>query len=117
MRTERTFNIITSTGSWLISALLTVGLTPQVLAQTSIFTYQGNLAEAGSAAEGPFDFSFHLYDAETGGSEVVGGVSHDDVPVNNGLFSALLDFGSSPFGGDNRWLEIRVRPGASMGWR
>jgi hypothetical protein len=79
------------------------------------FTHQGHLADGGSPASGTYDFRCILYDASVGGSQVGPIVPRDDVPVANGLFTIVLDFGASAFRGDARWLEIAVRPGASTG--
>jgi hypothetical protein len=81
---------------------------------TTAFTYQGRLTDAGPAASGIYDFQFALYDVDVGGSQVGTNVSVDDVTVTNGLFTVSLDFGAV-FTGGRRWLEVRVRPGASLG--
>lgn len=78
------------------------------------FTYQGQLMDAGSPANGPYDLRLLLYDAVVGGSQVGPIVTRDDVAVNGGLFTVALDFGAV-FGGAKRFLEIGVRPGASGG--
>ena len=78
------------------------------------FTYQGRLVDAGSPADGPYDLQFVLLDAPSGGSQVGPVVTRDDVVVTSGLFVVSLDFGPV-FGGSKRWLEVRVRPGASTG--
>jgi len=82
------------------------------VAQT--FTYQGRLMEAGSPADGAYDFRFQLYDAPDGGSQVGPTTSADDVFVSTGLFTVGLNFGAS-FTGQNRFLEVAVRPGSSTG--
>ena len=79
------------------------------------FTYQGRLTDAGSPANGAYDFEFRLYDAASGGSQVGSTVPLADVIVSNGLFTVQLDFGAAAFTGDARWLEIQVRAGASSG--
>ncbi|HUV88600.1 MAG TPA: hypothetical protein VMY80_03025, partial [Anaerolineae bacterium] len=79
------------------------------------FTYQGRLTDGGSPANGSYDFRFILYDDAVGGSQVGGIVTVDDQTVTEGLFTVLLDFGSSAFTGDARYLEVAVRPGASTG--
>ncbi len=79
------------------------------------FTYQGRLQDGGSLANGAYDIQFALYDAASGGAQVGATVTANDVPVSNGLFTVSLDFGASVFTGDARWLEMRVRPGASSG--
>jgi len=78
------------------------------------FTYQGRLTDGGIPADGNYDFEFKLYDAASAGS-LLGTVIKEDVIVTDGLFTVQLDFGSGVFTGDARWLEIGVRPGASMG--
>lgn len=78
-------------------------------------TYQGRLTDGGNPANGSYDFRFILYDAETSGSQVGSTVNKDDVAVTDGLFTVELDFGSDVFTGDARYLEIDVRPGASVG--
>lgn len=84
------------------------------MAQTE-FTYQGQLKSAGVLADGSFDLTFRLWDADMGGSQIGGAVVVNDEPIINGLLTAQLDFGVGAFDGDPRWLEIAVRPGASGG--
>ena len=79
------------------------------------FTYQGQLTDGGSPANGPFDFQFRLYDAAAGGTQVGSTLQVGDLAVANGLFSTNLNFGQGAFGGGARWLDIGVRPGASGG--
>jgi hypothetical protein len=73
----------------------------------SEFTYQGQLKEGGLPFTGSADLRFQLYDADDGGM-LVGTNSAPNVPINNGLFTVTLDFGSEAFFGDARWLEIAV---------
>jgi hypothetical protein len=79
------------------------------------FTYQGRLTDAGSPANGQYDFEFKLYNASAAqlGSEV----TCNDVQVVNGVFLVQLDFGVSPFipGAVASTLEIGVRPATSTG--
>jgi hypothetical protein len=42
-------------------------------------------------------------------------VSIADLGITNGLFTVALDFGSEPFDGSARWVQIAVRPGSSTG--
>ncbi len=84
------------------------------LAQTTTFTYQGHLTDAGAPANGTHDFEFKLYDAA--GVQVGVTLTRDDVQVTNGVFVVQLDFGVSPFASMTAsTLEIGVRPGASTG--
>ena len=84
-----------------------------VLAQTAAFTYQGKLTDGGSNANGQYDFTFRLFTAVSGGSQVGADVTVDDVQVTAGVFTVNLNFGSSPFTSvTGNFLEILVRPGA-----
>src|SRR6185503_8153088 len=73
------------------------------------FTYQGRLTDNGSQADGNYDLRFILFDAPTLGSPVGPVFTNANVTVSNGLFTAVLDFGSGIFTGTNYWLEIAVR--------
>ena len=80
------------------------------------WTYQGFLAQNGAPANGPYDFEFALFDAAVGGVQAGNTVTVNDLAVGNGVFQALLGFGGTGFYADTaKWLEIRVRPGASGG--
>jgi hypothetical protein len=91
--------------------LLAACLAPWAGAQTTAFTYQGQLALNGSPASGNFDMKFRLYrqDNSQAGSEV----ARAGVPVGDGLFTVSLDFTESPFDGRRLWLEMDVKQGAS----
>ena len=84
-------------------------------AQGSVFTYQGRLTENGSPTSSTNDFTFTLYNAASGGATV--GVSNvvNNLVLSNGLFTVTLDFGAAAFPGNDRWLDIAVRPGTSSG--
>lgn len=77
------------------------------------FSYQGTLEDAGSLANGVYDLQFRAVDAN--GTQVGPLLSLPDVPVSAGVFSVQLDFGLSVFTGADRFLQIGVRPGASVG--
>lgn len=78
------------------------------------FTYQGQLSQAGSPVTGTCDFQFSLWDAASAGNQV-GPAANQTLGVDGGLFIALLDFGDSWSGGEQRWLEIAVRCPAGSG--
>ncbi len=82
---------------------------------STAITYQGNLSDTGTMANGPYDFEFQLWDAAAGGGFVGPLITVEELDVANGIFSAELDFGDAPFNGDDLWLEIRLRDGASVG--
>ena len=71
------------------------------------FTYQGRLTTTNGPANGLYDFEFYAYTSETGYSGYA--MNTNAVPVSNGLFTVLLDFGPGVFTGDARWLRIGVR--------
>jgi len=79
------------------------------------FTYQGQLVDDGSPANGSYDFQFNLYDAAAAGLQIGPTVALNDVAVSKGIFTVELNFGTGAFGGGGRWLEIAIRPGSSTG--
>jgi hypothetical protein len=70
------------------------------------FTYQGFLKQNGQPVNGTTSLTFRLYDAPTGGNQL-GSAITQNVNVQNGLFTVVLDFGAVWTGGD-RYLEIQV---------
>src|ERR1051325_12055334 len=68
-------------------------------AQTPTFTYQGELTDSGSPANGSYDLTFSLFVASSGGSAVAGPLTNTAVAVVGGLFPATLDFGRAGFSG------------------
>lgn len=97
----------------LSASILCIIFSLAAFAQTSEFTFQGKLTDQNSAANGPYDLSFKLFD----GANVQIGTTllREDVQVTSGVFTVLLDFGSTAFDGGARSIEISVRPGASSG--
>ena len=85
-----------------------IAATQTAAGQNTAFTYQGRLTADGAPANGVYDLSFQAFDALTGGSSVGGTVSANGVGVTNGLFTALVDLGATPFTGPARWLQISV---------
>lgn len=75
----------------------------------STFTYQGVLESNGSPVDGTTVIDFRLFDAETGGSQV-GSTLTEILSLDNGVFSADLDFGVAPFEANQElWLEIQIQ--------
>ncbi len=73
------------------------------------FTYQGRLTTADEPVSEACDFVFDLHATATAGSAIAPSVMLADVPVEQGVFTVQLDFGSAAFGdGEKRWLEIAV---------
>jgi hypothetical protein len=93
---------------WLSRILFILVVAP-ASAQTTAFSYTGRLTAGGLAASGNYDFSFALFDAETGGNQLAGPLGINTVTVADGLFLVTLDFGPGVFTGPPRWLEVSVR--------
>jgi hypothetical protein len=100
---------------WLLAAGLATNLMPAAEAGSTAFTYQGRLADSGTAPTAAFDFELRLFDAASDGAQVGSTLTKDDLAVTTGVFSVELDFGVSAFPGADRWLQVAVRPGASTG--
>lgn len=86
-----------------------------VLAQSSTFTYQGQLSANGTPANGLYDLRFTLHNTGTTGGQVGNALTNAPTGVTNGLFTVELNFGSAVFDGNSRWLEIGVRSNGSAG--
>jgi hypothetical protein len=87
---------------------------PEVPLSTG-FTYQGQLKNGGVIINALSDFRFTLWDSSVGGVQVAGPVAVNNVNVTDGLFTTAIDFGVSPFNGENRFLQIEVRSPAGGG--
>jgi Chaperone of endosialidase len=97
--------------STLLAAVLCTATVCSVsaLAQTdTTFTYQGELMESGSLADGAYSMDFLLYDSLIGGSQIGLTITIAAQSVSDGLFNAELDFGVQDFAGSQHWLEIIV---------
>jgi hypothetical protein len=81
------------------------------------FTYQGRLMDNNFAADGLYDFHFKLYDAVENGIQQGDTIILNELDVIDGYFTVALDFPSDTdiFNGNDRWLQIGVRPGNSTG--
>jgi hypothetical protein len=92
------------------------GVSAQAAVDTA-FTYQGYLEEDGSPANGEYDFEFNIYNQESGGSVVFGPWNLEDETVSDGYFTVPIDVlaPDAVFDGGERWLEVGVRPGSSIG--
>ncbi len=99
----------------LVLALFCLASAHTAQAQAPAFSYQGRLTDGGQPANGAFDLRFILFDALIGGAQQGPIVTLEDVIVTNGGFTVTLDFGAAAFPGAARFLEISVRPGASVG--
>src|SRR6266498_551225 len=84
--------------------------------QTTSFSYQGHLIDAGTAANGNYDFQFALWDSLTNGNQIGSIQTLNAFAVSNGVFTVSLDFGANAFPGANRFLEIRTRRTGTAGF-
>ncbi len=109
----------------LLAVLITLVVSAAAIsAQTTAFTYQGNLRQGAAAANGTYEMRFELFNAETGGQPqpqpspvtlefTVAG--SNPVIVTGGAFTVELSFGGDDaFTGADRWLEISVRQNATL---
>src|SRR5438552_8843261 len=132
MLAERDAHMSSARGLFSITSVIVyLSVVSALQAQTPLgtsFAYQGQLKLSGDAVSATADFQFSLFDAPgsgsppTGGNQIGatlffdGGAGHAaPVTVAGGLFSAQLDFGSSAFQGDSRWLQIAVRSPSGIG--
>jgi hypothetical protein len=92
-----------------ITLLLAVLTSTAVRAQSTAFTYQGALDDAGVPSNGVHDFRFKLFNLAVGGVVVGAPVCVDDVNVVDGVFTVQLDFGQQFATTAQRYLEIEVR--------
>ena len=76
---------------------------------TTAFFYQGYLVSSGIAANGNFDFTFTLFNTNSGGTAGAGPITNLDVAVLAGAFNLQMDFGPNVFTGNALWLQIGVR--------
>lgn len=118
-------HVLKSFGVFVILLVLVVGMTqaqapepqsptaPEYAVGTS-FTYQGYLSDGGAPANDAYDFQFTLYDASSGGNQVGVTFPCGNVPVTEGTFTVVLNFGQV-FNNAQLWLEVAVRTGDSIG--
>jgi hypothetical protein len=88
------------------TAAIDISAGPATTPQTTAFTYQGQLNAGGSIPTGQYQFTFTLYNAAEGGTQV-GPALAQNIQVINGLFTTDLDFGQI-FNGTQYWLDIQV---------
>ena len=76
--------------------------------QTSAFSYQGKLTDAGVPANGAYIMQFGLWNAATSGTSI-GILSDLNVNVRDGVFNVQLDFGAAAISGNDLYLEVSVK--------
>jgi hypothetical protein len=94
----------------LLTRIARLALADVARAQTTAFTYAGRFNTNHAPYTGSAEFQFTLWDAASGGNAVA---TNNPVAViaavADGLFTATLDFGSKPFTGQSRFLQIDAR--------
>jgi len=90
-----------------MAAMLFILAVSNTFAQTTAFSYQGRLTEAGLPVTGVRLFQFTLFDEN--GAAIPGAVVNQSLTVTNGVFNTNLDFGATAFPGADRTLEIAVK--------
>ena len=90
--------------------LLVAAIALPTRAQTTAFTYQGKLTDGSAQAAGNYDLQFALFDSGSNGNQIGSTIIRPNVPVSGGIFTVVLDFGSSPnpfaLGIPNLYLQI-----------
>ncbi len=95
--------------NFLILCVLTIiSVNTYATPQSNIFTYQGELIQNSLPANGNYEMAVSVYTDAMNGTHLLG-VNFLSVPVVNGLFTLNIDFGSTVFVGDERWIELSVR--------
>jgi len=91
-----------------LAVLAILNLQLWAFAQGTAFTYQGQLMDTGAPANGLYDIRGGLYASSSGGALVSALYTNTAVPVSNGLFTIIMDFGDV-YNGTPYWLQIGVR--------
>jgi trimeric autotransporter adhesin len=99
MKIKNTLALITM--GYLLSATWT-------FAQSTAFTYQGQVTSSGVPVSGTYNLTFSLLNAASGGTAIAGPVGTNGVLVNNGFFTVTIDFGAGVWNGQTNWLQIGV---------
>lgn len=97
-----------------VAAAVVCGMAAANEPASTAFTYQGRLTHAGLPVTGPYEFEFRLYDSAAGGNLVASLAGIYPADVEEGHFTARLDFGPAAITGVGLWLEIGVRPESDM---
>jgi hypothetical protein len=97
----------------MLAALLFLSAALNLSAQGTAISYQGRLSDSGELANTNYDFRFAVFSAPTNGTMISLWLTNSAVPVSNGLFNVILNFGpgvfNGPANGSNDWLDISVR--------
>lgn len=97
-----------------ILLLASLAFSGAALAQSTTFTYQGELKQGGNVANGLLDLRFSLFDAASGGVQVGTTQCVNNVLVSDGKFTTTLDFGQQFVTTASRFLQIEVRQDSGL---
>lgn len=99
----------------LIATLALSAGVPRLIAQGSMFTYQGRLNDGANPANGNYEILFRPFGVFTGGSQLTI-PNLRFVSVSNGLFTTTMDFGPTIFDGGPVYLQLEVRTNGAAGY-
>lgn len=96
---------------------LLAGMSSRAAEPAAKLAYQGRISESGRPSTGTFEMRFRLFDTPEAGTGSPQGetVEAPGIVAQEGVFTALLDFGTAVFDGSPRYLEIGVRKAGSTG--
>lgn len=92
-----------------LACILGATLVSTATAQSTAFTYQGRLKNAGQVAAGPYDFRFTLFNAAVGGVVVAPPQCVENLAVTEGLFTTTIDFGQVFVTTAELFIQIEAR--------
>ena len=97
----------------LLALALSAAIAPSAIAVS--YTYEGELNDAGQAADGRYDLKLTVYSAAQGGHAVAQPIVLEDVSVREGRFAAALDLVQMNHPQGIGYIELAVRDGDSRG--
>jgi len=97
-----------------VGLMVSLAVVSEAAPMGTAWTYQGRLMDANEPGDGLYDFQFKLFNDPCTGTQQGSTIEVNDLDVIDGYFTTEVDFGSSVFNGNARWLEIDVRPGDSI---
>jgi hypothetical protein len=96
-------------------AAIVVSITaPSASAQSTAFTFQGQLKSGGTPIAGLFDVSFKLFDAASAGTQIGTTQCFANSIVADGVLSTVIDFGPQFTTTAQRFIEVSVRPATGL---
>lgn len=85
------------------------GVSGIALAQSTAFTFQGELKDNNAPANGTYDLRFKMYSVATGGTQIGVDGCADNVVVANGRFATTVSTGVNFAASQPYFLEVLVR--------